>query len=348
MADVDEVVILSEDGGASDDPRITCDACFARKDAYKGDIVNAARRHGVTAVHVQHAPDILGVGSELLGLLAALRDAGIRTVITLHTVFTPWSGLIECKPFTRSFHRKLGQVADRIVVHTATSRRLLVDQGLPADRIALLPHGTDAFAEGDPEAGRDFLGTSACDQVILFFGFIHMQKNIQVVIRALPALTARVSEAILVVAGKIGDDVWYNRLYLRWLQRLARRHGVADRVRFLIGFVPEERIADIHAAARVVALPYAQGYASASGVVHGAMALRVPMVCSAGPKFEEVAEHIDEDLLVGPDDVAGWARTLERVTVDEAYRSQVVERSDAFAEKTVWSAIATQSAKLYV
>jgi glycosyltransferase involved in cell wall biosynthesis len=334
------VGVLAEEGGEGTDAGIDVDACYTRKAAFAEPIRAAAQRLGAQVVHVQHAPDLLGMGQPLLDLLAGLRADGRRVGLTLHTVHTVKSGALERWFRVAKVHRALGELAHTVVVHTEGSRDILIDQGLSPAKVVVIPHGTDPVQQGDAAQGRAFLEVPESDEVLLAFGFIHTQKNLQVLVRALARARRERPNLRLVLAGKVGGDAWYNHLYLKGLRALAARHGVADRLTVVSRFIDDAMVPHLHAAARLIAMPYNQGYASASGVVHGAMAMGVPMLCAAGPKFEEVGRHIEPALLSPPHDVAAWSKAIVRLAGDESWRKQVLNRTLAYAEATTWPTVA--------
>jgi glycosyltransferase involved in cell wall biosynthesis len=331
-----EIIVIAEEGGASTDNGIDCMACFRRGMDFSDRVVQAAIDNKVDVAHFQYAPDIFGMGSALQRAFAKLSKAGIKVVITLHTVYTRTSGLLERKPFVARFHKKVFRAVDLAIVHNNGSRDILLDHGYGGSGIAVIPHGTDAPVEGDPGAGRRILGTGEGDAVILFFGFIHVQKNIQVVIKAMPSILEKVPSAKLVIAGKEGGDAWYNRIYLNYLRRLVRRLGIEDRVSMVSTFIPDENVPDIHAAAKLVVMPHSQGYGSASGVVHNAMTMGLPMVCSDSIKFEEVADRISPDLSVGTHDKRAWIRMIVKLLEDQDYYEEVKSKVAAYAGETEW------------
>ncbi len=342
-----ELIVIAEEGGASLDNGIDCMTRFRRGTDFSDRVVHAAIDNKVDVAHFQHAPDIFGMGSALQRAFAGLRKAGIKVVITLHTVFTRTSGLLERKPFAARFHKKVFGAVDMTIVHSNGSRDILLDHGVGGSGIAVIPHGTDAPVEGDPETGRRILGTGEGDAVILFFGFIHVQKNIQVLIRALPSIIEKVPDAKLVIAGKVGGDAWYNRIYLDHLMRLVRRLGVEDRVSMVSTFIPDENVPDIHAAARLVVMPHSQWYGSASGVVHNAMTMGLPMVCSDSIKFEEVADRISPDLSVGTRDKRGWTRMIVKLLEDPGYYEEVKSKVAAYAGETAWHRVGKMHMERY-
>jgi glycosyltransferase involved in cell wall biosynthesis len=339
--------ILSERGGAAVEESIPVTACFARADDYGPQVAAAAEQQGLGIAHFQHAPDIFGVGGRLIGALERLSGQGIATVVTLHTVFTRWSGLIERKPLVAGFHQRLGRAADAIVVHSETSAEILESHGVPYEKVVTIAHGTDEALRGDAAAGRQILGVDEGDRVLLFFGFVHVQKNVHVLLRALPRVVARVPDAKLAIVGKPGGDAWYNRLYTRWLRRLARRLGVERSVVVVERFVDEDEARHVHAASEMVLLPHAQSYGSASGVVHNAMALGLPLICSRSIKFEEVSRHVSPDLLVDTHDERAWAELIIALLQDRDRRAEIAARVEAYARATRWSAIAASHVDLY-
>lgn len=335
------VHVIAERGGEPEErPEGQVLVAYDRHSAFAPDIRAAAQRLDASIVHFQHAPDLFGLGEALLDTLRGLRADGRRVGLTLHTVHTRRSGLLERQLKVAQAHRAIAQLAHGLVVHSQGAKQVLCDQGVPPHKITVIPHGTDAPQRGDAQRGRALMGFDERARVVLAFGFIHAQKNLQVLVRALAQ--ARRSDPLLhlVLAGKPGGDAWYNRAYLRGLRLLAVRHGVQRQVQILQRFIPEDDVLDLHAAARLVALPYRQGYASASGVVHGALAMGRPLLCAAGPKFEEVGEHIDPALLIDAGDVRAWAQGMVRLSGDEAWRAEVLQKIEAYAQATTWPKVA--------
>ncbi len=342
-----DLFVVAEEGGETGADGVPCAAAFRRQDAWAEAVIDAVTGGEAQVAHFQHAPDILGTGRPMIQACRGLRERGVRVVVTLHTVFTRWSGLLERRPLAPEFHRALGEATDALIVHGEGSREILASQGLDKSRVHVIPHGTDAPVRGDAAAGRTLLGLDEEAEVILFFGFIHIQKNIHVLVRALPRVIAERPEARLAVVGKVGGDHWYNRRYLDWLRRLAHRAGVLERLVVVPRFVSEDELADVHAAARVVALPHAQRYASASGVVHGALAMGVPLLCSDGPKFEEVGSHLGQDLLTPANDPEAWAQGLIGLLANDARRADVLRRTVDYADATRWPVVGAAHRDLY-
>src|SRR5581483_3812821 len=90
---------------------------FGREDDYA--LAVAARASAVRAdvVHVQHSSDIFGFDGRLPRLLTLLGARGIRTVVTLHSVHSRLTAALERQRGVPEFHRRIGELADVLVVH---------------------------------------------------------------------------------------------------------------------------------------------------------------------------------------------------------------------------------------
>jgi glycosyltransferase involved in cell wall biosynthesis len=345
------VRVFAEDGAATgEDGGVVSEACFERKD-YVDAVLDAARRHRPDVVHVQHAVEILGIGSSILTLLEGLREMGVRTAITLHTVHTPFSGALERHRGIADFHRSLARVTDRIVVHDrATAERVLEWQGVPRDAISVIAHGTRLFEARDPATCRRELELperSLDAPLFLYFGFIHPQKGLLTAIRAMRRVVQSHPRAQLLVVGSIQNDIWLNRGYLKACERYVERRGLGGSGIWRLGFVPDGVVPLCYGAADVVLLPYVQLYGSASGVVHLAMGAQRPILCSSSPKFREIAEHVGTDAVAPMMSVAGWARLMSRTTDEPRWRASLAARAAARARATSWAAVGREHAALY-
>ncbi len=342
-------VVISEEGAADGVVKgVRSIPRFARNGDYGAAVVAAVKEIKARVVHVQHAPDILGMDDRLPRLLDALRTAGVASVVTLHTVHTPLSGALERRFRVRHFHRRVGAAADAIVVHGETQMRdELVRQGVSADRVFVIPHGTSTIETADQAESRGKLGVPLDGPLLLYFGFIHIQKNLHVVLRAMATLQGEAANARLLVVGSIQNRAWYNRSYLQWCRRLAAAPALAGRIIIREGFLPTADVPVVYSAADLVLLPYAQGYGSSSGVVHNAIGARRLMLCSRGPKFQEIGEQISDSLLVPAHDAGAWAHRIESLLADAPLRRSLTARVEAYGHETSWPRVAQQHLALY-
>jgi glycosyltransferase involved in cell wall biosynthesis len=339
-------LILSEHGG-KDFASIRAIEAFSRGDDYSGELLAAIKETRPDIVHFQHADDIFGMGRPMLQVLEGCRQEGIPTVVTLHTVYTTLSGLMERKPFARVFHQALGAAASHLIVHQESAREVLVSQGVPEPRISVIPHGTPPLFQGDGATIRRRYGLADGDSMLLFFGFLHVQKNIHVLLRMMPLLLQRCPNAKLVIVGEVSGGRWYNRLSANYALWLIKHLGIEKNVRLSRGFVPAQEVNDHYLAADVTLLPHFQAYHSASGVAHLALAAGKPLVCSDVPKFEDIKRNVTADVLVHPRRPELWAKVVGDLLTDPVFAQRVVTAGRGFAARSSWSAVADQHQQLY-
>jgi glycosyltransferase involved in cell wall biosynthesis len=138
-------------------------------------------------------------------------------------------------------------------------------------------------------------------KVFLSFGYIRDNKNIDLLIKALP----QVAKAFLVVAGKpqsIHDKP------MHYYENLARELGVINRCYFLNEFIVDEELGNFFRSVDFVALTYSSSFHSQSGVLNLAAASRLRVLASGADsplvrsvkqyKLGEVVEADSKDAIV--------------------------------------------------
>lgn len=294
-------------------------------------------------VHVQHEESILGQDRRIIRLFDALREQGIGTAITLHTVYDGFRG--------RSFHPRLAAACDRLVVHQERGMAsVLAADGVAADKISVIAHGTPALALPERAAARARLDLPADAPLALFFGFIHLRKRVHVAVAAFEAIAERLGGARLVIVGRMRQSSIIDPFYARYLQRVMRKGIEAGRIIYRPGFVSAEDRAAYYAAADLIVLPHDQPYGSASGVLHEALAARRPFICTRGKKFAEAVDALAErvpEAFPAPGDHAAWKRAFEHMFQSPQPRTQLAASLGELAEHTSWGASAESHAALY-
>jgi len=157
-----------------------------------------------------------------------------------------------------------GRAAGLVTVCRAL-KDALVTLGVPEGRVRVLRNGVDLeqFRPFDRAAARARLGVEG--RVLLSVGLLIERKGHDVVIAALP----RLPDCTLLIAGDGPERAT--------LERLARRLGVADRVRFL-GRIAHTGLAETYSAADCLVLASSrEGWAN---VLLEAMACGTPVVAS--------------------------------------------------------------------
>ncbi len=235
-----------------------------------------------------------------LGLLSPMlvRLAGMPTVVTLHEIFeavnlralgavngrlTRWGGAAAMHCLLR---------ADAVCL-TLSSYIALIEQRYGARNLVHIPHGaydTPAFTPLPRE------------QRILMFATHAPYKGLPELIDIFRGVRAAGSEALLTVAGSDHPR------FPGYLQSVQSAAGHVPGLEWRIG-VPESRIPDLFARARVVALPV-RATTGASSVVHRAAAHGRPVVVYDLPDLRVVAaeENLRFDFVPAYDSAAFGAR----------------------------------------
>ena len=270
-------------------------------------------------IHVQFAIAAFGsrAGALLRRIDALRRDLKIPIVVTLHE-FTRESALLPVAG--GALYRRVASHCDQVIVHTDMAKNAVVDRfGVPASKVTVIPH---------PSA-QPRVVTASCDdlrsrfgldgaRVMLAFGFIHVDKGLDDLVRALGILRAGgcapLNNYVLVVAGAVRPRRGVfrafearDRLHFSRVMALARRNGVRDRL-VMTGYVPVGEVATWFNLADVVVLPYRR--IEQSGVASLARSFPVPVLAStAGGLAEQFAGSTWTFPPRAPDQLA---RTLRR------------------------------------
>jgi len=192
--------------------------------------------------------------------------------------------------------------------------------GIPADRIAIVPHGVspelfDPAGAPPPErAPYVFLAAS-----------IERHKNLAVLVESLLHVGDPRLELWIAGADTLDPE------YVGELRRLAERLGVGPRVR-LLGPVPYREILSYYRGA--VALVFPSLLETFGHPLLEAMLAGTPVVASDLPAFREIAGDIP--IYFDPRDPVAVAQAIERIRGHEQETRQRVERGRALAERFSW------------
>ena len=177
-----------------------------------------------------------------LALLAG--PLGLRSVASTHGHEVGWALL----PGARQALRRIGRTTDVVTYLGAYTRSRLEPALGPAAHLERLPSGVDTTVFRPGAGGAQVRARHGLSDrpVVVCVSRLVARKGQDVLVRALPAIRARVPGAALLVVG--GGP------YAPRLQQLAAEHGVADDV-VLTGSVPWEELPAHYDAGDVFAMP---------------------------------------------------------------------------------------------
>jgi beta-1,4-mannosyltransferase len=267
--------------------------------------------------------------------LTAARALGYRLAWTIHEVrpFTtdsPWVDHLGALMLTRACHTLI--VNDEPTA--AEARRLY---RLATDLPRVIEHGpyTDAYRPGRPRAEvRAELGIADDAIVALCFGNVAPYKGIETVLEAFSAIDR--PDAVLVFAGLVmAPELGQS------LRAAARRD---PRIRAVLEFVPDDRVAELYEAADLALCPRSDG--GTSGALVLALSMGIPPVAADQPTYAELVDGGRAGWLFAPGDPVSLRETLEAALADPEGRRARAAAGLARAETLSWPRVGEQTAQL--
>jgi glycosyltransferase involved in cell wall biosynthesis len=147
--------------------------------------------------------------------------------------------------------------------------------------------------------------------IVSFVGRICYYKGLEYLIPAMGEVTANL---LIVGVGPL-ESV---------MRRLARRHGVADRVHF-VGAVTDSELAAYYHASDILALPSTYRSEAFGLVQLQAQACRRPVISTNLPGVSTVNVHEHTGLIVPPRSLRALAESINRLLADEGLRRRMGE-----------------------
>ena len=295
------------------------------------NLLRHLRRMQPDVIHFQWAP--LPVIDRFF--LPAIRSIA-PAILTVH----------DSAPFNdnpRSILQRIGAISimgsfDRLIVHTDRARQRLIDYGLPAGKITIIPHGVMDF-DSVPLAPLEKSSASG-PVTVLLFGKIKPYKGTDVLIRALAAMPASSRARCRVhIVGK-------PYMEMEPLFGLARELGVESNIIWDLRFVAEDELHRIFAEADVITMPYRE--IDASGVLMLGLSTGLPIVASRIGLFAEVLDDGEHGRLVTPDQPDELAQALTALVDSSAERARISRNVQALRDSIPdWQTIGAQTAALY-
>jgi glycosyltransferase involved in cell wall biosynthesis len=215
-------------------------------------------------------------------------------------------------------------LAARVIVQSERAIQQLATAGVPREKLVRIQH--PVFESGVEAA-------SPSGRTILFFGLIREYKGLDVLLRAL----VDVPDARLVVAGDPLDPV-------EPLQRLAAGLGLADRVEWRLGFLPDEQIPRLMAETTLVVLPYRK--IDSSGVLATALGHGRPAVVTDVGGLPDAIREFGAGRVVPPEDAPALAAAI-RGLLEEAELAKAFAGAEAARRALTWDAAAAAHEAVY-
>jgi glycosyltransferase involved in cell wall biosynthesis len=308
-----------------------------------GWLLRNRRRSRVVHFHwpwpyIVHAPSPTGVLSwiklALFGIrLVAARALGYVVVWTVHEVRPLYSQSPRIEAVGAQLLARFASVL--IANDRDTAEKARAELG--RDDIAVVPHPSfeEAYPPGRSRAEmRAALGLPDDAFVVLLFGHVSPYKRIEWAIDAFRA--GAPPNSFLVVAGMVMDE-----------EVGAAVQAAADadpRVKAMLGYVPDESVAELYDASDAALCPRQDG--GTSGVIILAFSLGLPAIAARVPNYVEATQGETAAWLFEPGDPASLAASLAAAASDAGDRARRAAAGRRIVAPLTWEATGSETAKL--
>lgn len=288
-------------------------------------------------LHVQWLPLLEAFPQLELALLRACRQWGIPVVYTVHDILP-----LDSEDHHRQTFRRVYQRADRLICHTKTTRRRLIEEfGVTPESICHIPHGPllKSAADREQDDARAALSLPPGRPIALLFGVMRPYKGVDTLIEAWQHVEQEIPEAFLIIAGGGQED------YVEEVQR-AISQAEASTIQGRLRFLPEDELSGLIAAADLLVYPYRR--ITQSGALLAGMNAGKAIVASRVGGFRETLEDGESGRLVPPEEPDLLAETLiELLREPEECRRLGQGARSVLDERFSWEAIAEQTLRCY-
>lgn len=224
---------------------------------------------------------------------------------------------MEQDPVRRAIKQRVREEADRFLVYTERSRRVLMMEGAAADRITMLNPGIDTTAFAPGQGNRAAFGLDPDDFVILYVGWLVPRKGLDFLVQAVHQLLADSPDTpvkLLIAGSGPGKDR---------IDHLLQRLGLTEICVFLdsrpYSHMPELfRTADVFALPSIATPEWQEQFGMA---LIEAMATGLPCVAARTGCVDEVAG--DCAVLCQPNDFLTLYQALARLMASPDERARL-------------------------
>lgn len=295
----------------------------------------------IELVCIEHEFGLYGgnLGEFLLGFLALLDKPFI---IRFHTVLpAPVEQRLKLV-------QKIGLLADKIIVMTSNSARLLTaDYQLDPGKIIIIPHGTppnSMISPADLKHKYDLIH----NQVLTTFGLISPNKGIEKGILAMKEISEKIPQAIYIVLGLTHPNLLQKEgeQYRNYLQKLIYDNNLQNNVRLVNEYVPTQVLMEYLALTDIYLFTSRDPDQAVSGTFLYAMSAGCPIISNS---FVLAKEMLDENtgIVIEPGQEHELAENAIYLLQNKTERIQMGHHASLKTKDTTWKKVAAKHLELF-
>ncbi len=264
------------------------------------------------------------------------RLKGKPVIFTVHNVLPH-----DKSPIYTNLSRLLFQSGNHFIVHTEIGRQQMIEHyKISPDKLSVIPHGDLGFHvnhRADRQKIRKEMGLGDQEKIILLFGAIRPYKGIDVAIRALPEIIAKIPNARLIIAGKLWEE-WEP------YEQLIKQLKLEDHVILHLDYIPSNQVYRFFEVADLTIFPY-RHFDSQSGVGATAVSFMKPMIVSNVGGLPELVK--DEKFIVEPDNAEDLAEKIALCLNDSIMLEEMARQTKVISQQLSWFDIAEKTRIVY-
>jgi glycosyltransferase involved in cell wall biosynthesis len=253
--------------------------CFDKSIGFVWQIHKQLKKINPDVIHIQHELALFGglLTAYLLPILVFLWRR--KMTITLHGVLSPGSvdkAFVKANNYSplpvwmvkvglKFLYKPLARWPRGVVVHEPYFKQILArEYGADGSKIAVIPHGVEAFTPLDKTEARKYLDIDPNKKVTLFMGYAAGYKGIDLLIEGFAEFAKDNADAFLIVGAgvhpKLKNDAKHLAMYEGYKQKAAML--IPKNQYRWVGFIPESEVSAYYSAADVSLYPYTMALAS--------------------------------------------------------------------------------------
>ena len=233
--------------------------------------------------------------------------------------------------FIRRMTLFIAKRIDKIICVNEDYLPIFEKWGIKSKKLAFIPNGVDIkkFSPGKSKIKTKYKGK----KIILYFGRLHYQKNVDLLIKSFPLIKKKLKNSKLII---VGTGNQYDKL---------KKLSEDDKDIIMTGFVSDQELIDYMRASDVVVFP-SRGE-NASFTIMEAMACKLPVVSSDVGNAEKILGE-GRGILLNDYTKKEIAEKCLEILSDEKKAENMGKIAREYVEKHhSWAKISKETEKLY-
>lgn len=216
-----------------------------------------------------------------------------------------------------------------IIVHGERLKQILIDQGVPQNKIGVVPHGEFSYYTQWSE------DVTEEENTVLFFGRIQEYKGLEYLIRSVPIVKMNIPTIKVLIAGE-GDIPQCDEILEHAVNFEIHNH-----------YIPDHEVAHFFQRAKAIILPYIDG--TQTGIIPVAYSFKKPVIVTDVGSIAEVVEDSITGIIVPPKDSESIAQAIIKILQNNTLKKSMGECGYIKMKNELsWDIIAKKTIDIYM